>query len=103
MILSNSRTLLEDIEEAKLNGFTEEFIFIDSQLKGRKNNIIYNKSECELVEYCIHEGLSDPSDQSILFLIKCNDGTKGCISSAYGIHADTNLIEFTLEISKKNI
>jgi hypothetical protein len=49
MILSNSRTLLEDIEEAKLNGFTEEFIFNDSQLKGRKNNIIYNKSECELI------------------------------------------------------
>ena len=36
MILSNSRTLLEVIEEAKLNGFKEEFIFIDSQLKGRK-------------------------------------------------------------------
>ena len=95
-------TLLEDIEEAKLNGYSEEFIFIDNKIKGRNNNITYNKSECELVEYCIHEGMSDPSDQSILFLIKCTDGTKGCISSAYGIYANASLIEFTMSISKTN-
>jgi len=100
MILSNSRTLLEDIKEAKRNGYSEEFIFIDNELKGRNNNITYSKSECELVESCIHEGMSDPSDQSILFLIQCTDGTKGCISSAYGTYADANLIEFTVEISK---
>jgi len=46
MILSNSRTLLEDIEEAKLNVYSEEFIFIDNEIKGRNNNIthIINKN-----------------------------------------------------------
>jgi len=102
MILSNSRTLLEDIEEAKSNGYSEEFIFINNELKGRNNNITYSKAECELIEYCIHEGMSDPSDQSILFLIQCTDGTKGCISGAYGTYADVNLIEFTKAIKKYN-
>jgi len=102
MILSNSRTLLEDITKAKRSGFTEEFMFRNSNLIGRKNNISYDSNECLLIEYCIHEGLSDPSDQSILFLIECLDGIKGCLSSAYGIYADSELIEFCLSLRKKD-
>lgn len=45
--------------------------------------------------------MSAPSDQSILFLILCSDETKGCISSAYGIYADSELIEFCMSIDKK--
>lgn len=101
MILSNSRTLLEDIEEAKRNGYDEEFIYQSLKLIGRKNKLSYEESDCSLIEYCVHEGLSDPSDQSILFLIECSDGTKGCLSSSYGIYADSDLIEFCLAIKKK--
>lgn len=69
-------------------------------LKGpaAKNAKPWNK---EYVESCRHEGLSDPSDASILFLIECKDGTKGCLSSAYGISADTDLIEFVLSLEKR--
>jgi hypothetical protein len=102
MILSNSRTLLEDITEAKLNGYTEEFIFKSGKLMGRNNKVSYNKEDCTLIEYCLHEGMSDPSDQSILFLIDCADGTKGCLSSSYGIYADASLIEFCMSISKQD-
>lgn len=102
MILSNSRTLLEDITEAKNSGYSEEFMFRNDNLIGRKNKKSYKKNDCSLIEYCIHEALSDPSEQSILFLIGCSDGTKGCLSSAYGIYADSKLIEFCLSIRKKN-
>jgi hypothetical protein len=100
MILSNSRTLLEDINEAKQFGYSEEFMFRNGKIIGRNNNISYKKDDCLLIEYCIHEGLSDPSDQSILFLIECLDGTMGCLSSAYGIYADTELIEFCLSLKR---
>lgn len=102
MILSNSRTLLEDINEAKQFGYSEEFMFRNGKIIGRNNNISYNENDCLLIEYCIHEGLSDPSDQSILFLIECSDTTKGCLSSAYGIYADSQLIEFCLSLRKKD-
>jgi len=101
MILSNSRTLLEDISEAKNNGYLEEFIFKSGKLIGRNNKVTYESFDCVLIEYCIHEGMSDPSDQSILFLIECKDGTRGCLSSSYGIYADSELIEFFLSLSKK--
>ena len=100
MILSNSRTLLEDIEEAKINGFDEEFIYVKNSIKGRNNKVTYEKHQCKMTEYCVHEGMSDPSDQSILFLIECDDDVKGCLSSSYGIYADPDLIEFCLAIGK---
>ena len=101
MILSIDRTLLEDLAAAKEAGYTSEFIYRDEMLLCRTNNKSYSKEECSLVEYCRHEGMSDPSDSSILFLIECNDGTKGCLTSAYGIDADTDLIEFVIALPKK--
>jgi hypothetical protein len=102
MIVSNSKTLLEAIEQAKASGYTEEFMYRDDRLIDRQNAKSYTKEECLLVEYCVHEGMSDPSDQSILFLIECADGTSGCLSSSYGIYADTDLVEFCLSLSKKS-
>jgi hypothetical protein len=102
MILSNSRTLLEDIKHAKEKGFAEEFIYREDKLIGQNSKLSYSKSNCLLVEYCIHEGLSDPSDQSILFLIETSDGNKGCLSSSYGTYGDADLIEFTMSLKKKN-
>ena len=101
MILSVQNTLTEDIQLARKNGFTEDFYHRDGFLIGRNNGKSYSKTDCELIEYCRHEGLTDPSDASILFLIECRDGTKGCLSSAYGAYADTEVIEFVLAIKKK--
>lgn len=100
MILSPAKTLLEDIEVAKEEGYTEDFMYQKGYLIGRKNKLSYRKEDCVLIESCRHEGLSNPSDASILFLIKCKDGTKGCLSSAYGIGADIDLMEFVLSLEK---
>ncbi|MFD2563886.1 hypothetical protein [Aquimarina rubra] len=98
MILSSHKTLLEDIQIARDNGFTTDFLFKDNVIFDRKTNKGYRKNDCILIEYCRHEGLSDPSDASILFLIECNDGIKGCLSSNYGIHADIDLMQFALSL-----
>jgi hypothetical protein len=78
-------------------------MYAKKKLLGRNNKKEYPASECILVEYCRHEGASDPDDASILFLIKCNDGTKGCLSSAYGRHADIALIDFVMSLDKEGI
>ncbi|MBV1925315.1 MAG: hypothetical protein KUG49_02250 [Dokdonia sp.] len=101
MILSQSNTLPEDIEAARKEGYTSDFMYRDDRLLCRSNNVWYEKEACILVEYCRHEGMNDPGDSSILFLIACTDGVKGCLSSAYGTDADTDLIEFVLALKKE--
>ncbi len=102
MILSSHKTLLEDIQTAKEKGFTVDFLFKDNIIYDRATNKGYTKTQCFLVEYCRHEGLNDPSDASILFLITCDDGVKGCLSSNYGIHADIDLMQFALSLRSQD-
>ncbi|WP_147448321.1 phosphoribosylpyrophosphate synthetase [Dokdonia sinensis] len=101
MILSTANTLLEDIVAAKEAGYTSDFMYQDNKILCRENNIWYTAQELVLVEYCRHEGMNDPGDSSILFLIEASDTTKGCLSSAYGKDADSGLIEFVLSLPKK--
>lgn len=102
MILSVNKTLIEDIEAAKKTGFTADFMYIKQKIIDRKTKKEYTNKDCLLIEFCRHEGMNDPSDSSILFLIECYDNTKGCLSSAYGKDADQNLINFVLKLNKKN-
>ncbi len=102
MILSQKNTLTEDITAARKEGFTSDFMFRNGRLTCRTNNKDYTAEDCTLIEYCRHEGMNDPSDSSILFLIACNDGIKGCLTSAYGVDADTELIEFVMSLPKAN-
>lgn len=101
MILSRENTLIEDLEAARKEGYNIDFRYYQGKIINRSNNNAYSDEDCTLIEYCRHEGLNDPSDASILFLIECADGTKGCLSSAYSIQADTELIEFVLTLKKK--
>ncbi|AXT51129.1 hypothetical protein D1818_09935 [Aquimarina sp. BL5] len=102
MILLSHKTLLEDIQNVKKQGFTVDFLFKDDMIYDRKTNKGYGKRDCVLIEYCRHEGLSDPSDASILFLIACFDGVKGCLSSNYGVHADLDLMQFALSLRSQD-
>lgn len=102
MILSSENTLLQDIAKAKANGFTEDFMYSENTIIARQSKRMFGKTDCTLVEYCRHEGMSDVDDASILFLIACADGTRGCLSSAYGKDADIKLIEFVMALKKDN-
>ena len=102
MILSQSNTLTQDINAARKAGYLIELYFRNGKLIGRNPNRSYSPSDCFLVEHCRHEGMSDPGDASILFLIQCADGQKGYLSSAYGIYANTELIDFIRSMKKMN-
>ena len=102
MIVSQSNTLTQDIDAARKAGYLIEFYYRKGKLICKTSNRSYDNSDCLLVEHCRHEGMSDPGDASILFLIQCTDGQKGYLSSAYGIYANTDLIDFIRSIKKMN-
>lgn len=100
MMLSKNNTLIDDIKTARKAGFTIEFAYRDNRIFCRNTNKSYGHEDCLLLEHCRHEGMNDPGDASILFLIQCKDGSKGYLSSAYGVYADTDLIDFVLSLRK---
>jgi len=88
--------------EKKLNqdGFTQDFNVVDGRLQtiGNDSNKSYAPDEVTIVDFYRFEGESDPDDMSILYAIEANDGVKGTISSAYGVYADSDTLEFFTKV-----
>lgn len=100
-MISGSRTLIEAIQLAKENGYVEDFRYHNQKIIARSSKNEYAKDACLLASYSLHEGTSSSDDTSILFHIECEDGTKGCLSSAFGRDANTDLMDFVMSLSKK--
>lgn len=92
--------ILSGIDRARKRGFTIEFRHQDQKLIDRSTNASFTAQQCRLEGYERFEGLSDPADASILFLVRCGKDIKGYLSSAYGIYADDELLGFMQTISQ---
>jgi len=96
-------TLTSRIAKAKEDGFTEDFM-IKAEGLCTSDDKCYRPGEVNVENFYRFEGQSDPDDNSILYLIKTNNGVKGTLSDAYGTYADPKITAFMQEVedNKKN-
>ncbi len=86
--------LLQAVKQIRKEGFTIEFVSSEHGFVNPENNKTYlPKSICMVEVIRLNAPLSEPDEESILYLLKTDDGQKGWISDSYSIYADTNLIE----------
>ncbi|GAC1383122.1 MAG: hypothetical protein NVSMB45_10120 [Ginsengibacter sp.] len=52
------------------------------------NGKFYNPEDLKIIRTYRFEGESDPSDNSIIYLIEANDGLTGYSMDAYGVYSD---------------
>lgn len=87
-------TLLQAIQQIKKEGYTIEFVSNESGFVNPENNKTYLPKNIWTVEIIRLNGpFSDPDEDSILYLLKADNGQKGWISDSYSIYADTNLMD----------
>jgi hypothetical protein len=76
-------------------GYTDQFQAAEAGgLKSVDNDKVYSPAEVKVVDFFRFEGISDPDDTSILYVIETADGRKGTLVDAYGLYADDNIGEF---------
>jgi len=94
------RSLVNVEKKLTKDGFTQDFNVVDGRLQtiGNDSNKSYSPDEITIVDFYRFEGESDPDDMSILYAIEANDGVKGTISSAYGVYADSDTLEFLTKV-----
>lgn len=82
--MSTLSTVMQYLHE---KGFDNEFTITgDGQV--RLKDRLYEPGEVKLIRTFRFEGESDPSEQSILYLIEAGDGTIGYNVDAYGMYSD---------------
>lgn len=79
-------------------GFTEEFQITAQGLKALNTGKIYQPQDLKILEHFRFEGITDPDDEAVLYVIETKDGLKGTIVDAYGIYANPELAEFMKKV-----
>lgn len=75
------------IEDLKKKGYDTDFNLIDDGIESKHLKRIWKAEEIEVEEAMRFEGMSNPDDNSVLYLINTKDGIKGQLVDAYGAYS----------------
>lgn len=81
-------TLTEALADLKNRGFDRDFNLKETYIQCSESGTQLNPDDFEIMEVYRFEGMTNPSDQTILYAIAGSNGMKGTMVSAYGIYAD---------------
>ena len=90
------------IEKYQNEGYTDNYLFDDGCLMDTDTKYKYQPDEIYIVAQHRYEGMSDPDDMSILYIIETKDQRKGTHLLGYGPTADLEEAEFFKDIPKAN-
>ena len=88
------------VNRMKEEGYKEDFQVNEKGLSTFDNAKTYKPDEVSIVSFYRFEGVSDPGDNTILYLIETNDGTKGTLVDGYGAYAGEDVSKFIVEVEK---
>lgn len=80
-------TLSEAIEKLKKRGYTTNFRVNDNGLLEENREKTFDASEVQLAEFHRFEGMTDPGDSTILYVLETRSGIKGTLADSYGADA----------------
>ncbi|WP_052323922.1 hypothetical protein [Flavihumibacter sp. ZG627] len=92
------RSLSYCMEKAIEDGYSANFQVVDGLLQHADSGQSYEPEQVRIVNFFRFEGVSDPEDNSILYIIETNDGRKGTISDAYGTYASEEFGAFFTKV-----
>lgn len=82
-------TLSEAIEKLKAEGYTYDFNQQGDHITCKALTKNFAPKEFTITHTYRFEGMSSAGDNSVLYAIEANDGTKGQLVDAYGVYADS--------------
>ncbi|MDO6517691.1 hypothetical protein [Zobellia uliginosa] len=93
---------MDAMDAYEKKGYTRRFRYLNGALVDLETDKGYTPEDITIVKEIRYEGMSDPEDLSILYIIETNDAIKGTFLMAYGPSADTETGAFFTAIPDKN-
>lgn len=95
----NEKDLIRQYQE---KGYTANFRFENGKLKTSGSKNTYPADQVYIVAEHRYEGMSNPSDMSILYVIETSKDEKGTFLLGYGPNADFETAQFFKIIPEEN-
>ena len=94
------KSLTSCLNKMVSDGYDKDFGVTDEGMKCLQTDTFYNPQDVNIVNFFRFEGVSDPADMAVLYVIETSDGTKGTLIDAFGTYSDPNVNNFLLEVEK---
>lgn len=72
------------IEDLQNKGFTVDFNLVAEGIESKSLKKQWKAGDLEVIKFYRFEGMSDPGDNTILYLIETMDGQRGLLVDVYG-------------------
>lgn len=92
------KSLSSCVNKMKEDGYKEDFQVTKKGLSTYNENKHYKPEQISIINFYRFEGVSDPADNSILYVIETDDGVKGTLVDAYGAYSDSDVSKFIVEV-----
>ena len=80
-------TLVEAIQDLKQDGYAYDFNLMDNTISCADITTSFGPDDFNVVAVYRFEGMSNPSDNSILYVIETLTGVKGLLVDSYGTYS----------------
>ena len=96
------KSLVSCERKMKEDGFIKDFQITKDGLTTfeEKETKHYKPEQVKIVNFYRFEGVSDPGDNTILYVIETDDGTKGTLVDGYGAYADSEVSKFIVQVEE---
>lgn len=94
------KSLTSCLNKMVSDGYDKDFSVTDEGMKCLQTDKFYAPQEVDVVNFFRFEGVSDPADMAVLYVIETADGTKGTLIDAFGTYSDPNVNNYMLEVDK---
>ncbi len=89
--MNNFDTLSQAVNTLTKKGFTEDFNAEEKFIKALYSKKEFLPKELKIVEHYRFEGMESPADETEVFAIIANDGTKGTLVMSYSAQHNQNV------------
>lgn len=93
----------EYIDMYQGKGFTNTYRVEENELVDLNTKVRFHPAEVYILAEHRFEGETNPSDMSILYVIKTKDGHKGTVLANYSPASATDMAEFFNRVPKENL
>ncbi len=94
---------LDYLKHYEAEGFTDQYRIVNDRLENLKTKATYSPDDITILKEHRYEGMSNPSDMSLLYVIETTDGSRGTILASFGANGNTSVHSFMNDVPKGNI
>ena len=88
------KSLSHCLDKIKTGGYTESFEAVNNGLCSLQTRRVYKPGEIKVINSFRFEGVSDPTENAVMYIIETCDGLKGTLVRPYAFYVDPSIDAF---------